>query len=68
MAPLRLCINMIHAYTHLVVNAANTRACDGPFVWAGPGRAETFENVMGRAETSENLMGRAGPGREKMKM
>ena len=25
------------------------RACHGPFVWAGPGQAETFENVMGWA-------------------
>ena len=31
-----------------------SRACNGPKVWAGPGRAENFENVMDRA----------GPGRE----
>jgi len=34
------------------------RACHGPFVLAGPSRAETFETLMGRAE----------PGREKLKM
>jgi len=34
------------------------KACHGHIVWAGPSRAETFED----------LMGRPGPGREKLKM
>ena len=34
---------------------------------AGPGRSENCDGP-GRAETFENLMGRAGPGRENLKM
>ena len=39
----------------------------GELSWAGPGRAENFENVMdreGAAKKSENVMSRAGSGRE----
>ena len=43
---------------HEYFSSKKIRACHGPFVWAGPGRAETFEN----------LMNRAGPGCENLKM
>ena len=40
------------------------RTCHGPFVWAGPGRAD-LNIVTGQAEIFENVMGRSGPGRAK---